>query len=122
MADVNAQDDAAPGATGSEGDDGHLQAARTGLSLLTALFDESDTVLFRPIETWVEGDRKKSHVHYKRIAHPKATRKALGVILLSQIRFAEREPINIFYGVCPRVGGNSRYDFAWQIRTVRTLW
>jgi hypothetical protein len=32
------------------------------------------------------------------------------------------EHANAFFGVCPRVGDDGRYDLAWQIRTVRCLW
>ena len=30
-----------------------------GVTLLTTLYDEKDLLLFRPVETWIEGDRKK---------------------------------------------------------------
>ena len=34
----------------------------------------------------------------------------------------QTERLNLFFGVCPRLGGKGRFDLAWQIRTVRALW
>ena len=39
---------------------------------LSALFHKSDTILFRPIETWVEADKKRSRVDYKNTCYRKA--------------------------------------------------
>ena len=30
-----------------------------GVTLLTTLYDDKVLLLFRPVETWIEGDRKK---------------------------------------------------------------
>ncbi len=35
---------------------------------------------------------------------------------------SETEKTNLFFGVCPRLGTNGKFDQAWQIRMVRTLW
>lgn len=35
---------------------------------------------------------------------------------------SEETRANIYFGVCPRFGGGGKFDLAWQIRTVRTLW
>lgn len=35
---------------------------------------------------------------------------------------AEKTKANVFFGTCPRFGGHGKYDLAWQIRVVRTLW
>ena len=39
--------------------------SRQAVRLLTTLFDKSDLVLFRPIETWTEGGRRRSRVDYR---------------------------------------------------------
>ncbi len=48
-----------------------------GATLLTAFYDEKDLLLFRPVETWIEGDRKKSRVDYKNVRYRHATRDGL---------------------------------------------
>lgn len=96
------------------------------LRLLSLLFDPTDHVTFRPIEVWTEaaagGRRKCSRVIFKEqrwvVANSRSFAKALG--RLREIAAAERA--NIFFGVCPRVGGDAQFDLAWQIRTVRVLW
>ena len=42
--------------------------------------------------------------------------------LARQICRSEETLANVFFGVCPRSGGDGRFDLAWQIRTVRALW
>jgi hypothetical protein len=102
-------------------------------SFLQALFTPSDLILFRPIETWTELGRKKSRVDYDGIRYERfGLRAADGSWVwwpgkvestLSEILArAEAESTNIFFGTCPRYGADGRYDLAWQIRTVRTLW
>lgn len=102
-------------------------------SFLQALFTPSDLILFRPIETWTELGRKKSRVDYDGIRYERfGLRAADGSWVwwpgkvestLSEILTrAEAESTNIFFGTCPRHGADGRYDLAWQIRTVRTLW
>lgn len=95
---------------------------QSGVRFLQALFDEKDTILFRPIETWIEGGKKQSRVLYKqtiyRIVHP-----LLLPIALQQLhQTSAAHNANVFFGVCPRKGSNGRFDLAWQIRTVRALW
>jgi len=101
-----------------------------------ALFTPGDTILLRPIEAWTENGQKKSAVDYKGVAYltiglyagagnngqwiprPEAIRNAIS----QQMQRAESTQCNVFFGVCPRIGGSGQYDQAWQIRTVRVLW
>jgi len=89
---------------------------------LRAIFDEHETILFRPIITWTENGKKRSQVIYKsilyRACHPVLMLSAIPALL----KAAEQHQANLFFGVCPRVGPNGRFDLAWQIRTVRVLW
>jgi P4 family phage/plasmid primase-like protien len=90
------------------------------LRFLSLLFEPTDVVLLRPIETWIEGDKKRSRTIYDWARHH--TVGAVNDLLLrSQGRMAQREKANLFFGVCPRAGRDG-YDLAWQIRTVRCLW
>lgn len=105
------------------------------VQFLSSLFLPGDTILIRPIETWTDkesGDRK-SRVDREGVKYIlNGTRDNSGVwhaepqILQIQVdRILERhkqQKTNLFFGVCPRIGGNGRYDQAWQIRTVRALW
>lgn len=99
-----------------------IQAIETGAAFLAALFAETDTVLFRPIETWVEGGKKRGRVDFQHTRYRSATPRLLKVTLLQLLRDAEQERWNVFFGVCPRVDRDGKYDLAWQIRTVRALW
>lgn len=89
---------------------------------LSALFLESDILLYRPIETWVDYGKKRSRVDYRKTYYRKASERIIKFTALRLLRHAEQERLNIFFGVCPRLGGDGRFDQAWQIRTVRTLW
>ncbi|MEQ8790105.1 MAG: hypothetical protein RIC55_27665 [Pirellulaceae bacterium] len=97
-------------------------AIEAGAEFLGALFAESDTILFRPIETWVEAGKKRSRVDYRNTCYRKAVPALLKVTLLQLLQTAESERLNLFFGVCPRGGNKGRFDLAWQIRTVRALW
>jgi len=99
-----------------------MPAVETGMQFLQALFEPTDQVLFRPIETWVEAERKRSRVDYRNTCYRTLARPLLGLTLLQLLRLSERDKLNLFFGVCPRVGNGGRFDLAWQIRTVRTLW
>ena len=107
----------------------------TAVQFLTTLFQPGDTILFRPIETWNENNKKQSRVDYHGIVYhslggrvgeewvefPALTAAAVRRI---QERSAS-EKTNTFFGVCPRFRHGSdqaSYDLAWQIRTVRCLW
>lgn len=90
--------------------------------LLTTLFDESDLVLFRPIETWTEGGTKRSRVDYRNVCYRRAVETTLPRTLDRLLLSADNEHTNLFFGVCPRLGDKGRFDLAWQIRTVRCLW
>jgi hypothetical protein len=90
--------------------------------LLTTLFDKSDLVLFRPIETWTEGGTKRSRVDYRHVCYRRALETSLPQTLDRLLKSAVEEHTNLFFGVCPRLGDKGRFDLAWQIRTVRCLW
>lgn len=105
---------------------------------LSALFIPGDTILFRPVETWIDGDKRQSRVDYDGITYhtmglglpgghfapfPARTENALARI----IERSAAERTNTFFGVCPRFAPadgqvGTSYDLAWQIRMVRTLW
>ena len=92
-------------------------------SFLDALFEQGDLVVVRPIETWVdERGKKVSDVKWRaqQVLHPGQVKSADG--WRSWLAFAERERANLFFGVCPRFGGDNLYNAAWQIRVVRALW
>jgi hypothetical protein len=90
--------------------------------LLTTLFDETDLVLFRPIETWTEGGTKRSRVDNGNVCYSRALETTLLQTLDCLLQSADTERTNLFFGVCPRLGDKGRFDLAWQIRTVRCLW
>jgi hypothetical protein len=102
-------------------DDG-LANVEIAAQFLNAIFGESDTVLFRPIETWNESGKKRSRVDYRNTCYRKAVPSLLKLVVLQLLRVADQERLNIFFGVCPRAGNKGRFDLAWQIRTVRALW
>lgn len=89
---------------------------------LDALFERTDTILFRPIETWQEAGKKRSRVVYKSVLHVLSRPESVRSAVRSLLRVSDEERANVFLGVCPRVGGGGRFDLAWQIRTVRCLW
>lgn len=91
------------------------------VKFLTTIFDKDDQVLFRPIETWNEGEKKQSRVIYKQTVYRTATESLLDFTVRQQLEVAIQERANVFFGVCPRVGAKY-FDLAWQIRTVRVLW
>jgi hypothetical protein len=97
-------------------------AVGTAATFLSALFGESDTILFRPIETWNDGGKKRSRVDYKNTCYRKAAPSLIKLTVLQLLRVADQERLNLFFGVCPRAGNKGRFDLAWQIRTVRALW
>jgi hypothetical protein len=99
-----------------------MENVETAVSLLSALFDEQDLVLFRPIETWTDAGRKCSRVDYRNTCYTVAQPQLLQDTVLQLLRLAARERLNLFFGVCPRLGDRGRCDLAWQIRTVRALW
>lgn len=89
----------------------------------SCIFDGEDNILIRPVETWTETGRKKSRVVYKEIRY-RRVKDLLNVASLwhLMLTMAEKERANLFFGVCPRFTGNSNFDRAFQIRTVRVLW
>ena len=54
----------------------------SAVSLLTALFDQNDLVLFRPIETWTEAGRKRSRVDFRNVCHRPAKAAVLRLSLI----------------------------------------
>ena len=97
-------------------------AVETGNSFLRALFVETDTILFRPIETWTEGEKKHSRVDYRNTCYRRAAPVLLQVTVQQLLKLAAPERLNLFFGACPRFGAKGRFDQAWQIRIVRALW
>ena len=117
--------------------DGRPDAAvvKQAVKFLTTLFVPGDYICIRPIETWTDQNgRKRSHVDYKSIQYIlNGSRNGSGdwcpmsadYWTAKVSRIAERSvklKTNTFYGVCPRFGTDGKFDLAWQIRTVRTLW
>ncbi len=102
-----------------ESDDSAIQ---TGITFLRTLFGEGDVVVFRPIETWTEANKKRSRVIYKSLIYCAADPMLWLNALRQLCKMAETEHANIFFGACPRVGDKGRFDLAWQIRIVRALW
>ena len=94
----------------------------TTIEFLTALFDERDLVLFRPIETWRENGRKQSHVDFTHTCYRQAVPAQLQNMLAWLLESSATKRTNLFFGVCPRLGDHGRFDLAWQVRTVNTLW
>ncbi len=99
-----------------------LENVKTATRFLTTLFDEQDKILLRPIESWDEGGKKRSRVDYHNTRYPEATNLHLDMTMLQLLRKSEANQLNLYFGVCPRLGGDGKYDLAWQIRTVRSLW
>ena len=100
---------------------------------VSALFAPGDRVLIRPIESWQDTSGKKTRIDFEGIDYlllgskdavgqwiPDTTR--LDSALARVMTRAASQKTNCYVGVCPRLGGHSQYDKAWQIRTVRSLW
>jgi putative DNA primase/helicase len=107
--------------------------ANSAADFLQALFQPSDLMVIRPIETWTENGQKKSKVDYRGIQYILVGLKdqagawrpypeGLANAVKRHNRRAEQTKANVFFGVCPRFGAAGQYDQAWQIRVVRTLW
>lgn len=105
---------------------------------LTTIFKPKDHVLFRPIETWTDGNRRQSRIISQGICYEQffvrdeANRWSFAhdrakTVFSRILNLAAQTRANVFFGVCPRFRGvpsrNSPcFDLAWQIRTVRVLW
>ncbi len=113
------------------------RAAPSGVNqavdFLQALFAPGDRILLRPIETWIEGGKKKSQTDYKGTEYhlyglknqagnwcPFPNR--LAQTIDRQDKRSTHTLANVFFGTCPRHSSDGQYDQAWQIRTVRALW
>lgn len=97
-------------------------AVKTATRFLAAIFGAEDTILLRPVETWAEGDRRKSKTDYRNTRYPRCASELTPIAVLQHLKRSAANHTNLFFGVCPRFGDQGRYDLAWQIRTVRTLW
>ncbi|MFH1921736.1 MAG: hypothetical protein ABIP48_17875, partial [Planctomycetota bacterium] len=117
---------------GTASGNGQVENLRQATEFLSAVFGPGDYILFRPIETWVENDRKKSKVDFRGIRYTLVGAKddagnwhpfpdILANAVMHQAKRAKVTRCNVFFGVCPRFGPK-QYDLAWQIRTVRALW
>jgi hypothetical protein len=102
------------------------------VELLDAIFIPGDVVLFRPIETWTDGDRRRSHVDFQGIVYHRhgvrgddgtwrPHRGGLADVVHQQMERTTTTRCNLFYGVAPRFDAR-HYDEAWAVRTVRALW
>jgi hypothetical protein len=104
-------------------DDGKVNSPPGELArFLGCLFGPDDLVIVRPVESWTEGDKKRSRVLYRQTIHCRAAALPTPPVWGRLLETAERERANLFFGVCPRFGGSQQFDLAWQIRTVRVLW
>jgi hypothetical protein len=99
-----------------------LNAIETATTFLSTIFPEHDLLLFRAIETWTEGAKKRSLVDYRNTRYRAAAPQLIKLTILQLLESAAHNHTNLFFGVCPRLGNKGRFDLAWQIRTVRTLW
>ena len=78
------------------------QIAQT-LRFINAVFGPDDVVLLRPIEVWVEADKKRSRTIYDSTGHHRAA--AIQKLFVGSLnRMAAKERANLFFGVCPRPG------------------
>ena len=91
-------------------------------TFLSALFRETDHVLFRPIETWTEAGHKHSQVIHTHTKYFQCAADLVRQTLPNWVQLCSSKRANAFFGICPRFGNGGRYDLAWQIRTVRCLW
>ena len=99
---------------------------------ISALFAPGDRVLIRPLETWADTSGKKVRIDFQGITYlligtrdgdrwqPDNAR--LEANLHHIFARAAAEKTNVTFSVCPRLGGGARFDKAWQIRTIRSLW
>lgn len=92
------------------------------LLFLGALFTPSNDVCLRPIETYDESGKRGSRVIYSEIRYPRAEVFSLRHSLQRLNKIAAKEKANLFFGVCPRFGGAGKYDQAFQVRQVNSLW
>jgi hypothetical protein len=95
-------------------------ALKAGETFLCALFAESDSILFRPIETWVEGGKKCSRVDYRNTCYCRGSPGSFQSALLPLLRCADQERLNLFFAVCPRSGNSGRYDLGIKAQTLAT--
>jgi len=109
------------------------QSGNDAVKFLNALFAPGDRILIRPIESWIEGGKKKSQTDYKGTEHVLngdtdqsghwcPTPDRLASTIEKHVERSANTRANIFFGVCPRHGGDGQYDMAWQIRVIRVLW
>jgi hypothetical protein len=96
-------------------------AIEVGKKFLQTLFGVDDWILFRPVETWTEGGKKRSHVIYKSVCYQPLNDSIIAFTLKNQLEVSSAQRANVFFGVCPRFG-RRKFDLACQIRKVPALW
>lgn len=97
-------------------------SVEVGLRFLQTVFEPTDTIMFRPIESWTEAGKRKNHVLYDETIYLTADEKGLLSALERLLPVSSNRRANLYFSVCPRFGRSGNYDLAWQIRVVRTLW
>lgn len=102
--------------------DDYTKNIEIAVRFLSAIFDDHDHVLLRPIESWNEAGRQISRVDYANVRYPRLGMPVVQPSLQFLLRRSAKFHLNIYFSACPRLGSGQKYDLAWQIRTVRTLW
>ncbi|MCA9259303.1 MAG: hypothetical protein KDA61_08895, partial [Planctomycetales bacterium] len=89
---------------------------------INALFNPTDLVHVRPIETFEYDGKPHSKPAYKLIQAVVAFR--FYTIMAFLLNRAHALYLNLYFGVCPRFYWTEKktYDFSWQIRKVNFLW
>lgn len=97
-------------------------AIESATRFLMTLFQPGDWVLFRPIEAWTQNGKKDSRVIYQLEHSRQCDPEVFQFTIRSYLRTTPEFRANVFFGVCPRLGGKGEFDLAWQIRTARAVW
>jgi hypothetical protein len=98
------------------------ESLESAVEFLSAVLNQDDVLLIRPIETWTQDGKKDSRVDYKNTVYRVATESLLRYTVEQLLAASAKNLTNVFFGVCPRFGPDGRFDLALQIRTVRVLW
>lgn len=93
---------------------------RQAKRLFGLIFGEGDWVSIRCIETWNSGGRRHSRVDHGNVATLRLC--DLWSYLPAAMKSASDNRCCVYFGVCPRFGGNGQYEEKWAIRVVHTLW
>ena len=65
--------------------------SHSAITLLTILYDPTDLILFRPVETWTESRRKRSRVDISNVCYRPAKLKTLDQTLTRLLESSETE-------------------------------